>query len=231
MCKKLAIAIDGPAGAGKSTVARLVAKRLDIIYIDTGAMYRAVALGVIRKGLDTADKEKVSQIVSEIDISIKIFNSEQGIYLGDENVNHLIRTPEISTGSSNVATVPEVRQRMVELQREIAYNNSVVMDGRDIGTRVIPEADLKIFLTASIEERAKRRYNEIYGKGNQTITLKEVKDDIKCRDNNDSTRECDPLKIADGAMVLDTTGKTIDEVVENILLEVRKIGGNRGKNV
>lgn len=227
MNKQLAIAIDGPAGAGKSTVARLIAKKLGIIYIDTGAMYRAVALGIIRKGFDTADKQKVAEVINEIDISIKITNSEQAIFLGDEDVSHLIRTPEISTGSSNVALVPEVRKRMVEIQREIAGNNSVVMDGRDIGTRVIPQADVKIFFTASIEERAKRRYNELCEKGNKSVTLKEVEEDIRCRDFNDSTRECDPLKKAEDAIVLDTTGKTIDEVVEIILLEVEKIYNNR----
>lgn len=221
MEKQFAIAIDGPAGAGKSTVARLIAKKLGIIYIDTGAMYRAVALGVIRKGIDTADKARVAQVADKIDVSIKIENSEQAIFLGEENVNHLIRTPEISVGSSNVATVPEVRKRMVEIQQKIALKNSVIMDGRDIGTRVIPKADLKIYLTASVSERAKRRFEELMTKGNNTLSLNEVEEDIVKRDYNDSTRECDPLRKAEDAIMLDTTGKTIDEVVNLIISEVK----------
>lgn len=225
MNKKIAIAIDGPAGAGKSTVARMVAEKLGSIYIDTGAMYRAVALETIRKGIDTRDKEKVSQMVGDINVSIKLTKAGQDIFLGNEKVNHLIRTPEVSIGSSNVATVPEVRKRMVEIQRGIAAENSVVMDGRDIGTWVLPDADLKIFLTASVEERAKRRYSELIGKGNCTASIEEVEADIRYRDFNDTTREYAPLKAADDAKIIDTTGKTIDEVVRMILDEVNRING------
>ena len=223
MSKKLNIAIDGPAGAGKSTVAKMLAHKLGFIYIDTGAMYRAVALEAIRKDIDTQDNVKVAKIVKGINISIELLEEGQIIFLKGENVNNLIRTPEVTIGSSNVAKVPEVRKRLVELQREIAIGNNVVMDGRDIGTVVLPQAELKIFLTASIEERSKRRYNELQGKGNCTISFSEVEQDIKFRDFNDITRSCSPLMIADNAKVLDTTGKTVDEVVDMILDEVRKL--------
>ncbi len=223
MDKKTAIAIDGPAGAGKSTIARMLAEKLGIVYIDTGAMYRAVALEAVRRGIDTKDRKKLEEMVREVDISIKLTGQGQAVFLGKENVNHLIRTPEISIGSSNVAAVPEVRKKMVELQREIAGTNSIVMDGRDIGTRVIPDAGLKIFLTASVEERAKRRYKELNEAGNTSVTLQEVEDDIRYRDLNDMTRDCDPLRPADDAKILDTTGIPVEQVVELIMEELYKL--------
>lgn len=223
MDRKLTIAIDGPAGAGKSTIARVLAQKLGIIYIDTGAMYRAVALAAIRQGIDTRDSKDVAKLADQINISIEITEEGQTIILEKEDVNALIRTPEVSVGSSNVARVPAVRERLVHIQRDIARNNSVVMDGRDIGTVVLPDAELKIFLTASVEERAKRRYNELCEKGEYNVSIKEVEDDIRYRDFNDSTRNCAPLKIADDAKVIDTTGKTIDMVVQLILDETKKI--------
>ncbi|MGE5474765.1 MAG: (d)CMP kinase [Ignavibacteriales bacterium] len=215
--KKFAIAIDGPAGAGKSTVAKLAAKRLGIVYIDTGAMYRAVALYMIRKGIDTKDCERVSCSVKDIDISIKLGENGQEVFLGDENVNNLIRTPEVSTGSSNVGAFLEVRKKLVDIQRKIASENNVVMDGRDIGTNVLPNADLKIFLTASVEARAQRRYDELKKKGYDNISIKEIENEIKERDYNDMNREHDPLKIAEDAVVIDTTNLTIEQAVEEIL--------------
>ena len=220
--KRFAVAIDGPAGAGKSTVAKIVAKKLGVVYIDTGAMYRAVALAVIRKGINTKDAEKVSSIVKEIDVSIRLGENGQEIFLKNENVNSLIRTPEVSSGSSNVAAFPEVRKRMVEIQRKIARENDVVMDGRDIGTNVLPNADLKIFLTASVESRAQRRYDELKLKGYENIRLKEIEDEIRERDYNDSNRKYDPLKAAEDAKIIDTTNMTIEQAVDTILAEMKK---------
>jgi CMP/dCMP kinase len=215
--KNLSIAIDGPAGAGKSTLAKIISKTLGIVYLDTGAMYRAVALKAVVKGINTLDKALLAEIVKDIDIKIKYTGNEQQIYLDNEDVSKKIRTPEISIGASNVATVPAVRVKMVELQREIALKNNVVMDGRDIGTYVLPNADLKIFLTASIEERAKRRYDEQIEKGEKNITIEEVKKDIEYRDKNDSSREFAPLSKAEDAIELDTTGLTILEVADKIM--------------
>lgn len=156
--KKISIAIDGPAGAGKSTIAKIISEKLGIIYLDTGAMYRTVAYKAIGEGIDDRDSSKLAAMVQDIQIELKHQGNEQQIFLDEEEVSQKIRTPEISIGASNVAVVPEVRLKMVELQREIANNNDVVMDGRDIGTYVLPQADLKIYLTASLEQRAQRRY-------------------------------------------------------------------------
>ncbi len=226
---KISIAIDGPAGAGKSTIAKLLARRLGIVYIDTGAMYRAAALEAIRRGIDTTDAERVARMIEEVDISIKLDRNEQAVQLGGENVEHLIRTPEVSIGSSNVAVVPNVRKKMVQLQKEMAESQSVVMDGRDIGTRVLPEAELKIFLTASVEERARRRYGQLSEAERADISLSEVERDIKYRDFNDANRECDPLRVAEGAIFIDTTGKSIEEVVDNILDHAEEVLGQKLK--
>ncbi|HPU41978.1 MAG TPA: (d)CMP kinase [Acetivibrio clariflavus] len=215
--KRISIAIDGPAGAGKSTIAKMISKKLKIVYLDTGAMYRAVALKAIRQNIDTRDEEKLSKLVKDINIEVRHINEEQRIYLDGEDVTNLIRTPEISIGASNVAVIPEVRLKMVELQREIASKCSVVMDGRDIGTYVLPNATLKIFLTASIEERAKRRYNEQLLKGITDVSLEDVKNDILYRDKNDSSRAFAPLAKAEDAVELDTTNMSIEEVVNKIL--------------
>ncbi|MCX7749795.1 MAG: (d)CMP kinase [Clostridia bacterium] len=215
--KKINIAIDGPAGAGKSTIAKLVAKKLDAIYLDTGAMYRAVALKAIRQGMDTKDREGISLLISKLDIKIRHIGSEQHILLDDEDVSKEIRTPEVSIGASNVAAIPEVRIKMVEIQREIAATTSVVMDGRDIGTFVLPGADLKIFLTASIEERAARRHKEMIEKGITHVSLEEVQKDIVFRDRNDSSRDFAPLSKAEDAVEMDTTKMTLDQVVEKII--------------
>jgi cytidylate kinase len=215
--ERINIAIDGPAGAGKSTIAKIVSKSLGIIYLDTGAMYRTVALSAIRENIDTCDKDGLVSLIDKIDIKITYSGDEQHIFLNDEDVSGKIRTPEISLGASNVAVVPEVRIKMVDLQRNIAQKNDVVMDGRDIGTYVLPKANLKIFLTASVEERAKRRYNEQVEKGQRDISLEEVKKDIEYRDKNDSSRAFAPLSKAEDAIEVDTTSLTIVEVAEKIM--------------
>jgi len=219
--ERISIAIDGPAGAGKSTIAKIVSKTLGIVYLDTGAMYRTVALKAIREGIDTSNREKLSEIVKNIRITITYSNNEQRIFLEDEDVSNKIRTPEVSLGASNVAVVPDVRIKMVEMQRQIALESSVVMDGRDIGTYVLPNADFKFFLTASTEERAKRRYNEQIEKGITGISFDDVKKDIEYRDKNDSSRDFAPLSKADDAIEVDTTSLTIEQVAEKILEIIR----------
>ena len=187
MEKQISVAIDGPVGAGKSTVAKLIAKKMNIIYVDTGAMYRTVGLYAVRKGIATTDKEALKALINEIDIDVEIKDGEQLIYLNGENVTGLIRTPEISMAASNVSAVPEVRTKLVDMQRKLAESKSVIMDGRDIGTVVLPNADTKIFLDASPEARAKRRYNELIAK-KQEVTYEEVYNDLVERDRNDRDR-------------------------------------------
>lgn len=218
---KINIALDGPAGAGKSTIAKIVSKRLGIVYLDTGAMYRTVALKAIRQGMDTLNRGELSELVKDIDIKIRHDGDEQHIFLDNEDVSSKIRTPEVSKGASDVATIPEVRIKMVELQRAIAKGNSVIMDGRDIGTYVLPDAELKIFLTASLETRAKRRYTEQFEKGMTDVSLDEVKKGIEYRDKNDSSRDFAPLAKAADAIEIDTTDMTIEEVAEKIMSLVR----------
>jgi cytidylate kinase len=223
LLKKISIAIDGPAGAGKSTVAKKIAEKLGILYLDTGAMYRAVALKAIRQGINTKDVNDVSELVSDINIDVKYIENIQHEYLEGEDVTGLIRTPEVSVGASDVAAVKQVRIKMVEIQRKIASQYSVVMDGRDIGTYVLPKADLKIFLTASIEERALRRYNELIERKN-FVDLCNIRKDIEYRDQNDSSRSFAPLQKAEDAVEIDTTKMTIDEVVGKILNFVKEKG-------
>jgi len=212
------IAIDGPAGAGKSTIAKIVARQLGFIYIDTGAMYRAVALKAIQNNIDTKNEiEKVCGILKDINIDIKHDKeNSQLVFLDNEDVTNKIRTSEVSIGASNVACIPEVRLKLVELQRKLARENNVIMDGRDIGTYVLPDADIKIFLTASPEERAKRRYEEMLMKG-YTCNYEDVKKDILYRDQNDSSRSFAPLKAADDAIIVDTSGNELEESVDIIL--------------
>jgi len=219
--KYFSIAIDGPAGAGKSTIAKMIAKKLNIIYIDTGAMYRAVALYCINHGIQCTDKNNVEKILDQIEIKILYKDHTQRIFLNDEDVSDIIRTQEISQGASDVATIQAVRVKMVELQRNLAKSASVVMDGRDIGTHVLPNADLKIFLTASVEERASRRYKELTQKGIE-CSLSKIKEEIEARDKNDTCRECSPLRKAEDAVEVDTTGKTIQEVVDQIISLIPK---------
>jgi cytidylate kinase len=215
------IAIDGPGGAGKSSLAKAVAKKLGIIYVDTGAMYRTVGLYAVRKGVSTTDAESLKILINEIDIDAEIKNGEQLIYLNKEDVTGLIRTPEISMAASNVSAVPEVRAKLVDMQRKLAESKSVIMDGRDIGTVVLPNADTKIFLDASAEARAKRRYDELIAK-KQEVTFEDVYNDLVQRDKNDSTRAASPLKKADDAIVLDTTNLTLEQVVDEAIKIINK---------
>ncbi|MGI6085458.1 MAG: (d)CMP kinase [Acetivibrionales bacterium] len=218
------IAIDGPSGAGKSTMAKLISQKLGITYLDTGAMYRALALKAIRSNIDTHDSEKVSRLLSDFDIRIIYVNGSQKVILNGEDVSDKIRTDEVSMGASNVSAIPEVRKRLVEFQQEMASNNSVVMDGRDIGTHVLPKAQVKIFLTASVATRALRRYNEQKEKGILKKSLEEIEKEIEIRDYNDSHRVASPLKQADDAVLLDTSNYSIDESVEKILEIIRNKG-------
>ena len=210
------IAIDGPSGAGKSTIAKAVAKELGYIYIDTGAMYRTVGLASVRKGLNTEkDISEIISLIGKIDIDIKYADGIQHVYLDGEDVSDLIRTPEISLAASHVAIIREVREKMVDFQRKLAENHNCIMDGRDIGTNVLPDAKIKIFLTAETKDRAERRYLELKEKG-ENVTFEEVLKDMEFRDKNDSSREYMPLKKADDATLIDTTGNTLEKSVEII---------------
>jgi cytidylate kinase len=211
------IAIDGPAGAGKSTVAKAVAERLGIVYLDTGAMYRTVALKAIREGISTMDREKLSGLVNDIDMKIVFEGNEQHMILDGEDVSELIRSPEISIGASNVSAVPEVRIKMTKLQRKFASENNVVMEGRDIGTHVLPGATIKIFLVASAKKRAERRYKQLIEKGEVNVSLDEIIKEIEYRDKNDSSREFAPLIKADDAIEIDTTDLTVIQVANKIM--------------
>ncbi len=218
---RICIAIDGPAGAGKSTVAKSISRQLGIIYLDTGAMYRTVALKALRTGIDTKDAERLTELVESIDIRIEYIGNEQRLFLDGEDVTSMIRTPEVSIGASDVSAVPAVRLKMVELQRAIAQKSDVVMDGRDIGTYVLPRAKYKFFITASIEERAKRRFAEMHSKGASEVTLDEVMKDIAYRDKNDSTRAFAPLSKAPDAIEIDTTDMEPQQVVVEILEKIK----------
>ncbi len=219
---RINIAIDGPAGAGKSTVAKAISKELGIIYLDTGAMYRTVALKAILSGIDTKDESGLVALVKDIDIRIEYQGSDQRIYLDGKDVSGDIRTAEVSIGASNVAVIPAGRLKLVELQRQIAANNDVVMDGRDIGTYVLPNASYKFFLTASLDERAKRRFDEMMEKGMPASSFDDVRNDIAYRDKNDSTRAFAPLSRAQDALEIDTTHLNPIQVVETILTYIKK---------
>ena len=210
------IAIDGPAGAGKSTIAKLIAKKMGYIYVDTGAMYRAMALYFIRNSIKAEDTQMVSEKCKDADISIAYRDGEQVVLLDDENVNGLIRTEEVGNMASATSANKNVRQKLVELQKKLAANADVVMDGRDIGTVVLPNADVKIYLTASSSVRAKRRYDELIAKG-EKADLATIEADIIERDNRDMTREISPLKQADDAVLVDSSYMTIDEVVQTVV--------------
>lgn len=213
--KKLVVAIDGPAGAGKSTVAQLAAKELVYTYIDTGAMYRAVAWKVLQQGGEVTD-EKILAVVSDIDVDLSYENGKTTVRVDGQDVTSEIRTPEVSHIVSKVAALGPVREKMVDLQRKMAERGGVLMDGRDIATNVLPGADVKIYLTASIAERANRRYKELREKG-LAVDLADIEHDIAARDKADMEREISPLVQADDATLLDTTGMTIPEVVARII--------------
>ncbi|EGO64918.1 (d)CMP kinase [Acetonema longum] len=215
--KELVVAIDGPAGAGKSTVAQIVARKLNYTYIDTGAMYRAVTWAALKGSCSSENIEGVTQLLQRMDISLKYTEGQLQVCVNGENVTAAIRTPQISRSVSEYAKLPAVRQAMLIRQRQMADQGGVVMDGRDIGTHVLPDAEVKIFLTASIAERAGRRWRELKGKGFDT-DLEQLTHEIAERDRMDSQREIAPLMQAPDAILVDTTGLTIDAVVETILL-------------
>jgi len=210
------IAIDGPAGAGKSTIAKIVAKKKGYIYVDTGAMYRAMALYMIRENIAADETDKIEAACENADISIVYLNDEQVVILNDENVNGLIRTEEVSKMASAVSVNGKVREKLVSLQQKLAKETDVVMDGRDIGTVVLPDAPCKIYLTASDDVRARRRYDELTAKGVE-CDLNELKKDIIERDCRDMNRAISPLKRADDAVFLDSSSMTIDDVVAKII--------------
>ena len=212
------IAIDGPAGAGKSTIAKSLAQELAYLYIDTGAMYRAVAYQALQNGVDLADEAKLAQIAADVQIDMRLQDGENLIFLNGQNVTREIRLPEVSAAASPVSAVAQVREYMVPKQRELAAKGRVVLDGRDIGTVVLPQADCKIYLTASLDERAERRYKELLAKG-LPADLNEVRQDIEERDYRDMHRETSPLCQAEDAVYLDTTGLSIADV----LLAVRRL--------
>ena len=226
MEKIINIAIDGPGGAGKSTISKTVAKRLDILYVDTGSLYRTIGLFVKLKGVDPKDADAVAAILPEISIEVKYENGSQVNYLNGVNHGDAIRTPEMSMYASAVSTIPAVRAFLLETQKQIAKTNSVIMDGRDIGTVILPNADVKIFLTASEECRAMRRYNELIERG-QSVTYEQVLLEMNERDVQDSSRKIAPARPADDAIILDTTGFEFEDSV-NAILEIikNKCGGS-----
>lgn len=207
------IAIDGPSGAGKSTLARNLAKKLGFIYVDTGALYRALGLKLKTCGIAVGDEAAVKNELLKTSVELKFVDGEQRVILDNKDVSDLIRTPEISSAASQFSAMPVVRAHLLDLQRSIAKANNVIMDGRDIGTVVLPDADIKIFLSASPEERAKRRYEELILKG-QTVEYEDVLADMKKRDYDDSHRAVSPLKRADDATDFDTTGNTFEQSIE-----------------
>ena len=209
------IAIDGPAGAGKSTIAKQLAKKLGYIYVDTGAMYRAISLYLIRKNIAADDVEGIKSVLDDINIKLEYDNGTQVVMLNGENVNGLIRTEEVGAMTSASSKNACVREKLVELQRAIAAEKNVIMDGRDIGTCVLPNANLKIYLTASSKTRAERRWKEYQEKGIE-CDINKIEEDIIARDNQDMTREVSPLKQADDAVLVDSSNMTIDEVIDNI---------------
>jgi cytidylate kinase len=217
------IAIDGPAGAGKSTIARMVADRLGFIYIDTGAMYRTVALYLLRQGIDPSDEKAAGAAAALADIRLENENGNQKILLNGEDVTGQIRTQEVGAAASLASRYAAVRSKLTALQRQIAAENSVVMDGRDIGTTVLPNAQLKIYLTADAAVRAKRRFDQLAKKGESGLSLSGIEQEIRARDRQDMERKNSPLKKAEDAVLIDSSDLTIDEVRDQILDEYRKI--------
>lgn len=215
------VAIDGPAGAGKSTIAKMVAKKLGFIYVDTGAMYRAMALHILRKGIPATDSAAISAACEDADITIQYQNGEQVVLLNGENVNGLIRTEEVGNMASSSSTNGDVRKKLVSLQQKLAKTAEVIMDGRDIGTVVLPDADVKIYLTAGSDVRAKRRFDELTSKG-EICDLQKIEKDIIERDERDMNREISPLKQADDAILVDSSYMTIEEVAEKIISLINK---------
>lgn len=217
------IAIDGPAGAGKSTIAKLAARKLGFVYVDTGAMYRSMALYFIRQGIDPEDKAAVAEACSQVDVTIRYVDGAQQVILNGEDVSGLIRAEEVGRMASATSVYGPVRKKLVQLQQQLARQADVIMDGRDIGTCVLPEAPVKIYLTASVEIRAGRRFKELEEQG-VACDIKEIEKDIEDRDYRDMHREMSPLKQAEDAVLLDSSHMTIDQVVESIMRIARERG-------
>lgn len=215
------IAVDGPAGAGKSTISKIVAKKLNIVYLDTGAMYRGLACLAFDNNVDTLDENAVNNLIKDVVMEIKYDDGVQQVIVNGKNQTPYIREPRVSIGASNISKHPAVRIKMVELQREIASHIDTILDGRDIGTYVLPNAKYKFFLVAKPEIRAERRLKELIEKGQMNVTFDEVLADIITRDKNDSSREFAPLKQADGAILIDTSNLSIEQVVNEILAYVK----------
>lgn len=216
----ISIALDGPAGAGKSTVAKGVAKELGFIYVDTGALYRTVGLKFLRDGYNTDLDCDIDSVLKTIEVDIKFIDGAQHVFLNGEDVSDEIRTPEASMMASAVSAKPPVRAFLLEMQRKLARENNVLMDGRDIGTVVLPDATLKFFVTASVEERASRRFKELCEKG-MDVKYDDIYKDIQTRDYNDSHREIAPLKPAEDSIMFDTTGNTLEESIEKLLKMIK----------
>ena len=216
----IAVAIDGPAGAGKSTIAKAVAKELGIVYVDTGALYRTIGYYVRQKDIDPHDRVRVPAVLGEISIEVKYENGTQRVYLNGEDLGDKIRTPEMSMYASAVSAIPEVRSFLLDTQRDIAKKNSVIMDGRDIGTVILPDAEVKIFMTASAECRAKRRYKELCDKG-QNVRYEDVLAEMNERDHNDSTRDVAPTATAADAVLLDNSELSFEESVAAVIAIVK----------
>lgn len=209
------VAIDGPAGAGKSTIAKLVAKEKGYVYVDTGAMYRGLAIYFLDQGIGAGDRKSIIQAVEHADVKIRYENGVQQVYVNGNNVTERLRGEEVGRMASATAPLPEVRAKLLSLQKDLAREQDVIMDGRDIGTCVLPDADVKVFLTASVEKRARRRYDELVEKGGD-CDLATIEEDIRKRDEQDSTREISPLRQAEDAHLVDSSDMTIQEVVDAI---------------
>lgn len=213
--KNISIALDGPSGSGKSTIAKALSHKLNILYLDTGAMYRATAIKTLKLGIDTFDEKGVSTFIDDIDLEIKYIDGAQHTFLDGEDVSEKIREPHVSMAASNVSSLRCVRLKMVDMQRKIASQMSCVLDGRDIGSYVLPNADYKFYITASVKVRTDRRYKELVAKGHE-VNYDELMKEIEQRDYNDRNRDFAPLKQADDAIVIDTSDMTIDEVIEKV---------------
>ena len=218
-CPNFIIAIDGPAGSGKSTVSRITAEKLNYLYIDTGAMYRALTWKALRKKLDLIDEDSLIKLARRTSIRLK---KDRKVFVDDIDVTTEIRSPEVTNNVSFIASVPDIRECMVAQQRKLGKEGRVVLEGRDIGTIVFPDADRKIYLDAEIEERTKRRYKELKEKGFE-VNIDEIEKELRLRDEKDKGRKVAPLRVADGAVTIDTTNMSIDEVVQKVLSEVSNV--------
>lgn len=221
--KYVSVAVDGPAGSGKSTITKMVAKSLGFNYVDTGAMYRALTYNFLSNGLDKLEEETIKELLSKIEFRVEYVEGVQHVYVNDEEVSDKIRTAEVSKFTSLFAKSPAVRDFLIDTQRNLANTNNIIMDGRDIASVVLPNADVKIFLTASVEERARRRVLDFERQGIKNVDFEKVKEDIKARDWQDENRDIAPLVKVDSAILLDTTSLTIDEVVEKMTELVKSV--------